>query len=105
MRRIYLSRWEKRVLRHLLFGGKGKPEGMDIIAYVAAVTDLDKKGLIKARLNYEEVLDTHITLRGRAYYMYNPLLLNPVNWAQVAAFAAIVAAGAGIAALFVSCLR
>ena len=93
------------MLRHLLFGGKGKPEGMDIIAYVAAVTDLDKKGLIKACLNYEEVLDTHITLRGRAYYMYNPLLLNPVNWAQVAAFAAIVAAGAGIAALFVSCLR
>ena len=105
MRRIYLSRWEKRVLRHLLFGGKGKPEGMDIIAYVAAVTDLDKKGLIKACLNYEEVLDTHITLRGRAYCMYNPLLLNPVNWAQVAAFAAIVAAGAAIAALFVSCLR
>ena len=105
MRRIYLSRWEKRVLRHLLFGRNGKPEGMDDIAYIAAVIDLDKKGLIKARLNFEEVLEARVTLRGRAYYMYNPLLLNPVNWSQVAAFAAIVAAGAAIAALFVSCLK
>lgn len=105
MQRIYLSRWEKRVLRHLLMGGKGKPDGMDIIAYTAAVTDLDKKGLIRARLNYEEVIDTRVTLRGKAYYLYNPLLLNPVNWAQVAAIAAIVAAIAATAALFVSCVK
>lgn len=105
MRRIYLSRWEKRVLRHLFTGYKGIPQGMDDVAYLAAIMDLDKKGFIKARLNYEEVVDVKLTIRGRAYRQFNPLLLNPINWSQVAAMAAIWAAVAATVALFVSCLK
>jgi hypothetical protein len=76
----------------LFTGYKDIPQGMDDVAYLTALIDIDKKGLIKARLNHEEVVDVKLTIRGRAYRQFNPLLLNPINWSQVAA-------------LFVSCLK
>lgn len=103
MKRIYLSSEEKRILRELRRGNDSVPAGMDNFSFVDAVITLHDKGFIKAVVNYEEVLDMKLTVKGYAYMNSNPGLANPVDWTKVAAIAACVAAVAVTLALFISC--
>ena len=103
MERIYLTSEEKKVLRELRRGNSCVPSGMDNFSFADAVMALRDKGLIKAVVNYEEVLDMKLTVKGYAYMNSNPGLVNPVNWTMIAAIAACVAAVAATLALFISC--
>lgn len=104
MERIYLTQEEKKILRELRRGNGSIPSGMDNFTFADAVMALRDKGFIKAVVNYEEVLDMKLTVKGYAYMNANPGLANPVNWTMVAAIAACVAAVAATLVLFVSCI-
>ena len=101
MKRIYLSSEEKRILRELRRGNDSVPAGMDNFSFVDAVITLHDKGFIKAVINYEEVLDMKLTVKGYAYMNSNPGLRNPTDWTKMAAITACVAAAAAVAKLVV----
>lgn len=105
MERIRLSKQEKTVLR-MLANGCGCPDTYPRHIFVAAVGSLEKKGLAQGAWTEGHTLeDARITRQGLAYLSQNPALRNPVDrkWVVTTAIAT-VAAVAGIAALFVSCL-
>ena len=103
MERIRLSKSEKSILRELRRGNDNVPNGMDNFSYFDAVVSLTEKRLVCSKTNYDEVLDVQLTPKGYAYMVANPHLLNPVNWAKVAAIAGIITAAATTLALFVAC--
>lgn len=105
MRRIYLSRDEKKILRELHRGRTDVPLDMDNWSYQEAVTRLAEIGFVRARINYDEVLDIKLLPKGKVYIRSNPHLVNPINWTAVAALGAWVAAAAALAALFIACTR
>ena len=105
MERIRLSRNEKQVLRELKRGNDNVPAGMDNFTFADAVLSLTEKKLVQSIVNYEEVIDLRLTIKGYAYLSGNPRLLNPADWTLVAAIAACVAAVSATLALFIACGR
>lgn len=106
MERIRLSKDEKKVLRMVACGLGVCPSEYPSHTFNASVRSLDKKGLVKGA--YEEggnVADARMTQYGRQYIAENPDLRNPVNWNLISAVAAVIAAIAGVLALFVACSR
>lgn len=105
MKRIYLSNEEKKVLRELRRGNDNIPNGMDNFTFAEAVITLTEKKFVRSTVDYERVSSVQLTAKGYAYLLSNPLLLNPIDWAMVAAIAACVAAVSATLALFVSCVK
>lgn len=105
MKRIYLSNEEKKVLRELRRGNDNIPNGMDNFTFADVVTMLTEKQLVRSAVDYERVSSVQLTAKGHAYLSSNPLLLNPIDWALVAAIAACAAAVSATLALFVSCVK
>ena len=106
MERIRLSKEEKQVLR-LLSNGMGCPGTYPAHIFATCVESLERKGLAKvAWTEGHKIVDAHLTDSGNTYLSLNPSLRNPVDWKWVITTSiAIVAAVAGIAALFVACIR
>lgn len=104
MERIKLTKEEKKILRELNRGSTSVPDRMNNYAFFDAVVSLKDKRLVMAITEYEtNVHGLKLTARGYAYLRDNQLLLNPVNWAMIAAIGAIVAAIAAVLCLFISC--
>lgn len=104
MERIRLSKEEKQVLR-LLRDVACCPDTYPLHIFAACVDSLERKGLAKGAWDSgHKLVDARITAIGNTYLSLNPSLRNPVDWKWViTTVIAIVAAVAGVAALFVAC--
>lgn len=80
MERIKLTKTEKRILRELHRGNDNIPYGVDKFSHFDAVMSLREKGLVKAKTDFENVVDVKLTAKGHAYMNANPRLLNPTDW-------------------------
>ncbi len=103
MKRIYLSKYEKKVLR-LVEKGVGKcPDNFPKHLFSPCTRSLKRKGLVcGAYVEGGEVVDSKLTDDGKMYFAENPHLYNPINWALVLSAAGVIVA---ILALFVACTK
>lgn len=104
MKRIRLSRNEKRVLR-LLNADLWCPDTMPFHKFAAGCIGLERKGLAQcAWASGHELVDAVITMEGKFYIAENPSLRNPVDWKWIITTA--ITAGTlivAIAALLTAC--
>lgn len=107
MKRIHLSKPEKRLLRCLAAQILGRPaEPTARIEITDAIRGLEAKGLAHAR--YEEggdVVDARISRKGRLYVQTFPTLRNPINWPLVAQWLSVALGAAATAAALFACAR
>lgn len=106
MNRIHLTRSEKAIIRELAKKPIRRGDVEKPIEYITALYSLQKKGLADSSiLSESKVLEAALTKEGRIYYKGNPKLTNPIPWSSIFGCASIIAAAAGVAALFVGCIR
>ena len=104
MKRIYLTKAEKKTLRHIGVGYKGMPPKLDLYQYREAVISLRELGFILAIIDVNgRVIDTQIKQKGKAYLCSNPHLYNPINWAKVSAILSAIAIFVTITIAIVGC--
>ena len=104
MRKIHLSKNEKRVLRCISLDVAYWPEDMSEETVSGAASSLQELGLVHALFaSGHRVVDASLTDFGMAYLSSNPGLRNPINWSVIGAVAGVVAAIAAVAALFIAC--
>lgn len=106
MERIRLSNNEKIVLR-LVSSGRDCPDSFPSYVFAGYVRSLERKGLAQgAYVEGGGVEAARLTPDGRLYLAENPKLRNPIDWRWIiTTVIAVVAAGAAIAALFISCSK
>lgn len=104
MKRIKLTKEEKKTLRIVdKFNGKC-PCGFPLHVYNLSVRSLERKGLVKAAyLEGGAVEDARTTDEGKHYLCDNPNLRNPINWTVVGVIAGILSLIVSVIALFISC--
>ena len=83
MKKIYLTRDEKKALLSILQGLIDSPAGMNKAEFYLAVADLRRKGLVDAVFNYSEIVDVRLSFIGSGYIAQNPTLNNPINWHKI----------------------
>ncbi|MCL6101015.1 MAG: hypothetical protein M1292_00770 [Bacteroidetes bacterium] len=79
MERIYLSETEKALLLSLNAGNGFDLSGIDEKELGVAAVMLKDKGFIKARVNYDTIIDAAVLAKGEVYLKENPTLENPVS--------------------------
>lgn len=84
MERIYLTKDEKNVLRHVAEKGGEGPWELPMLQVKYALYLLEQKRLIYYILNFDEAVDARLTLCGRYYIEQNPKLKNPTLWGYIA---------------------
>lgn len=106
MQKIKLTKAEKAIIRELNKKPIRKGDEYKPIEYIEALDSLEEKGLVTASvLSESKVLEAQLTKKGRIYIKSNPKLTNPIPWSSIFGCASIIAAAAGVAALFVGCIR
>lgn len=104
MKKIFLTKEEKFVLKHVVKYGKKQPKTITPAMYHYCLSTLQEKKLIEFRSNYEEILSARLTIKGIAYIENNPKLYNPVDWKGVITLVmSIITAIATSVALFIAC--
>lgn len=106
MKRIRLSRNEKRLLRNIALRADYWPDGMSKAALAACAGSLSDAGFIRAAFSSgHELYAAELTHKGAMYLQENPHLHNPTDWSRVAAIAAVVGTIAAIAGLLIACTK
>lgn len=100
MERIRLIEEERQALRGIR---SGTMQDDELRALADVVASLQSKGLVEARFEGQELRRVRLSLFGAFYFRSNPKLRNPIDWQRITAWAAIVAAVAGVFGLFVGC--
>lgn len=105
MKRLKLSRCEKRLLRTIALGVEYPPEGMSKEAIICAATELERVGLIKAAwASGHEYIAGRLTEYGKAYMLRNPHLHNPIDWKWIiTTIIAVATFAVALAALLTAC--
>lgn len=105
MKKIYLTRTEKQLLRQFKSKKVECPENMTPSDFIYTIIQLLDKDLIDAYIAFDKVKVVKLTDRGRSYMAINPKLRNPFPLRIILDSATIIAAIAATAALFVGYLR
>ena len=104
MERIYLTKDEKRVLRHVKEHGKKQPRNITPTVYSYCLITLQEKGLVVFQVNYDEILYAALTIKGKAYFEQNPSLCNPIDWKWIINTSILaIGAMAAVLGLFIAC--
>lgn len=104
MERIKLTKSEKQVLLHVVKHGAEQPRNITPIIFHFTLSTLKEKGLIDFIASQSEVVDTKLTIKGKAYLEQNPKLYNPIDWkSTITLIMTIITAIATTLALFVAC--
>jgi hypothetical protein len=104
MERIYLTKEEKMILRHIAKGERKAPGNITPNMYLYHLATLQEKGLAIFQEYYDEVHRSRLTTKGKAYIESNPKLHNPTDWKGIISLVAVlVSAAAASLALFISC--
>lgn len=107
MKRIRLSKDEKRVLRLIAAGQCTCPAAFPRHVFNAVVRSLDHIGFVHAMYaEGGEVVEVKPTPEARQYLAENPGLRNPVDWRWVVTSAiSLLSAAIGVIAMLVACGR
>lgn len=105
MKKIHLTKDEKRTLLLISKKSFGCPTDMSPAAFTYNLIQLQDKDLIWVDLGLNKVTDGGLTKRGKSYLTLNPQLRNPFPYRLILDAATIIAAIAATAALFVGCVR
>jgi len=90
MKKIFLSIDEKKALLSIQQGKITAPAGMNMAEFFLAVSELKRKGLIDAEINYDEIIDVKPSYIGSGYVAQNPTLVNPVGWFKILTVAGLI---------------
>ena len=105
MKKIHLTKDEKRTLLLISKKSFGCPTDMSPAAFTYNLIQLQDKDLIKATFALGKIKEAKLTNWGRFYMDINPQLRNPFPWKIIFDISTIIAAIAATAALFVGCVR
>lgn len=105
MKKIYLTRPEKQLLRQFKSKKVECPENMTPSDFIYTIIQLLGKDLIDAYIAFDKVKVVKLTDRGRSYMAINPKLRNPLPWDVILKVVAITTLAVSFAALFVGYLR
>jgi hypothetical protein len=105
MERINLTKEEKETLLSVKMQGYKQPRHLSPILFQFALSTLREKGLVEFKTTTKgDAYFAELTLKGKAYIEYNPMLKNPIPWKDIVliVLSAITAVSTFIA-LFVGC--
>lgn len=105
MERIYLTYSEKFVLRIIFqYPLNEATKKLRYDKYNVTLFNLREKGFIEYNTDNDDLVKRIVVLPYAYNYIYsNPKLKNPINWAKIAAFGAIITAIASVIGLFIGC--
>lgn len=105
MERIRLSKEEKTVFRSVSINGKKLPLSCSPFLFVTTLDLLKEKGLVSYKADEDGVVYmAKLTIKGKAYMEYNPMLKNPIPWKDIILIMlSTITAVSTLLALFVGC--
>lgn len=105
MKKIYLTRTEKQLLRQFKTKQLECPKNMTNSDFIYTVILLQDKDLISGYIALDKLKEVRLTDRGRSYMAINPQLRNPFPWDVTLKVVAIATLAVSFATLFVGCIR
>ena len=101
MERIKLTKEEKQVFLHVAKYGDKQPKCISPATFHYCLATLQEKGLVKYKSNYNEILETGLTVKGAMYLEQYPRLRNPIDWERIILAIASVSLTLAIVALLI----
>lgn len=106
MKRVYLSKEAKVVLRHVAGGSLAVPAGFSDYQYRSACLELRNIGfLYVAQIEGGEVVSVLLTEDGRSYLSCNPTLRNPIDYKKLSFVVALASLVVSVVVAFVACVH